>query len=181
MTTGSRSAYAEHIGATPAYVTKLGHQGRLVERDQDGKRVVDFDLTDRLVKNTTDLARASNGSAAKADSSPITYQHLDSASDAVAAVFRRAQAQEKAFDAKMAELAYKKAIGELVLAADVRSEFARLLAALRESLLQMPGRIVPLLVAAEGAAAMDAVLRDAIVEALTQISHVSPEVAKVEK
>ena len=50
----TRSEYAAHLGASKAYATKLGHQGRLVEREINGKKLVDVELTDRLIRNTTD-------------------------------------------------------------------------------------------------------------------------------
>jgi len=53
MTTGSFSDYARHIGASRAYVSKLKSQGRLVLIEVDGKQMVDFELSDRLVRNTT--------------------------------------------------------------------------------------------------------------------------------
>ena len=52
MATGSLSDYARHIGASPAYVSKLKRQGRIVMREVDGKQVVDFELSDRLVRNS---------------------------------------------------------------------------------------------------------------------------------
>lgn len=147
MTTGSFSDYAAHIGASAPYVSKLKKQGRLVTRDEGGKTVVDFELSDRLVRNTTDMGRARNGANAQPGrevSAPIAP-----VADAgrVDAIFRQAQAQERAFNAKLAELQYKRAIGELVVAADVRVAYARRAAALRESILQIPARMSAVLAA----------------------------------
>lgn len=63
---GSFSAYAVHIGKTPAYVSKLKRHGRLVlVKNEAGKAEVDFDLSDRLVRNTADPSRAGSGANAR--------------------------------------------------------------------------------------------------------------------
>lgn len=70
MKTGTLSEYAAHAAVSPAYVTKLKKQGRIVLVKQDGRELVNFDATDRLVANTADLARARNGANAKPDREP---------------------------------------------------------------------------------------------------------------
>lgn len=171
MTTGSRSDYAAHIGKSPAYVTKLGHQGRLVERDEGGRRVVDFELTDRLIRNTTDMGRSRNGVNAKPGSTPSLPVAPIAEAGRVDAIFRQAQAQERAYNAKIAEIEYRQRAGELVRLSDVTAEYTRLLVALRETFLQLPSRVVPMLVADPSASAMDRVLRDEIVTALRVVAE----------
>jgi len=127
MRTGSLSEYAAHAGVSPAYVTKLKKQGRLVMVRQDGRDVVNFDVTDRLVANTADQGRARNGENAKPDRpapAPSVPDELPPGAAALAgggggaggvdALFRRAQTQERIFSAKTAEVNYRKAVGELV-------------------------------------------------------------------
>lgn len=72
-------------------------------------------------------------------------------------------------EAELAELRLAEQRGELVRAADVRASLARRLSALREAILQLPARVVPLLAADPTAAAMDAILRAEIVAALTHL------------
>lgn len=168
MTTGSRSQYAAHIGASPAYVTKLGKQGRLVERDDSGKRVVDFDLTDRLVRNTTDMGRARNGTNAGAHAPSAPIADVASGPGRVDVIFRQAQAQERVFGAKLAELEYRKQVGELVRADDVRASLSRRAAAFREGMLQIPSRMAAVLAAetdeARIHAALDAEIRNVLLQ-----------------
>jgi hypothetical protein len=118
-TTGSLSEYAAHIGKSPAYVTKLRKAGRLVMvKDGEGKERVNFDLSDRLVQNTTDLGRANNGANANGakpaalDPSPLAAS--DAGRGRVDTIFRQAQAQERAFGAKKAELDYHRAIARVL-------------------------------------------------------------------
>lgn len=221
---GTRLEFSRHIGKSPAYVTKLGHQGRLVERMVDGKKLVDFDLSVRLIRNTEDMGRARNGQNARAgqaaaaaaatqtatatayatppddehdaeDPQPNPYANPPRGAstagppppgvgtDATGIVggfadnhrtdrlYRQAQAQQRVYEAKLAELTYRERIGKLVLVDDVRAEHARLLAMIRETFQQLPLRVVPLLAAEPDAAAMDAVLRREIASALHSIAH----------
>ena len=171
MTTGSRSEYAGHIGKSPAYVTKLGHAGRLVEREEGGRRVVDFELTDRLIRNTTDLGRARNGTNAKPGSTPSLPVAPVADAGRVDAIFRQAQAQERAYNAKLAELEYKRAIGEMVLAADVQAELARVFATVREGLMQVPARLAAVLAAETDQGRVHEALETEIRNALLQLKE----------
>lgn len=170
-TLGTRTEYAAHIGASPAYVTKLGKQGRLVEREQEGKRLVDFDLTDRLVRNTTDMGRARNGANASPDRAPSVPIAPIADGGRVDAIFRQAQAQERAYNAKLAELEYKRAIGEVVSAADVEAELSRVFAAFREAMMQIPARVSAVLAAETDAAKVADTLTDEIRRALLQLKE----------
>ncbi len=171
-TTGSLSEYARHIGAAPSYVTKLKAQGRLVLRDVGGRQVVDFDLSDRLIRNTADLGRARNGANAapgRAPSAPIAPLADGGRVDAI---FRQAQAQERAFIAKKTELEYRKMAGELVSADEVRNEVARLAASLRESILQLPSRLATILGAESDAGKCHELLDSELRQVLQQLAEV---------
>lgn len=167
----TRSEYATHLGASKAYATKLGHQGRLVEREINGKKLVDVDLTDRLVRNTTDMSKARNGANASPARSPSTPIAPIADGGKVDAIFRQAQAQERAYNAKLAELEWKRAIGELVPAADVTSELARVFAAFRESMQQIPGRLSAVLAAENDQARVHELLDGEIRTALLHLKE----------
>jgi hypothetical protein len=168
---GNYSQYADHIRSSPAYVSKLKKQGRLVVvKDDAGRDVVDFEMSDRLVRNTTDMGRARNGANASPGREPSApLEPVASASGRVDAIYRQAQAQERAYMAKMAELEFRKRVGELVPAAEVASEHARLLASIREAFSQLPARVGPLLVARPDAESMDLLLRQEINATLTHL------------
>lgn len=78
--------------------------------------------------------------------------------------------REKA-EAELAELKLAEQLGQLVRAADVRSSVSRRSAALRESFLQIPARVVPLLAADPNPAKMDQILRAEIVAALAHLTE----------
>lgn len=169
---GSFSQYAKHIGASPAYVSKLKKQGRLVVvQDDDGRDVVDFAMSDRLVRNTTDLGRSRNGENAAGGHAPSAPVEPVAGAGRVDAIFRQAQAQERAYHAKLAELEWKKAIGELVPAADVTSELARVFATFREAMQQIPGRVAAVLAAESDQARIHEVLDGEIRGALLHLKE----------
>ncbi len=166
--TGSLSQYATHIGASPAYVTKLKKQGRIVMQQDGDKQVVNFDLSDRLIRNTTDMGRARNGANAGAQAPTAPIADVAAGPGRVDVIFRQAQAQERVFGAKLAELEYRKAVGELVRADDVRASLSRRAAAFREGLLQIPARLSAVLAAendeARVHAALDAEIRTVLLQ-----------------
>lgn len=167
----TRSEYAAHLGASKAYVTKLGHQGRLVEREINGKKLIDVELTDRLIRNTTDMSKAGNGANAAPGRAPSAAIAPIADGGKVDAIFRQAQAQERAYNAKMAELDYKKAIGEVVLAADVEAELSRVFATFREAMMQIPSRVAAVVAAESDEAKVHRLIADEIRGALLQLKE----------
>lgn len=120
MATGTYSEYAKHIGKSPAYVNKLKGQGRLILKDVDGKKRVDFAMSDRLIQNTADMSRAGNGSSSKqggqADEAgmPPPGPAAFSADSQRDMTYRKAQAHERVFSAKIEEVKYKQLVGHLL-------------------------------------------------------------------
>lgn len=144
---GSFSDYATHSGTSPAYVSKLKKQGRLVlVKDDAGKVVVDFDLSDRLVRNTADLSRAGNGANAKPHAAPSAPSQPDTPISGQLrndAAFRQAHTHEKVYAAKKAELEYKKLAGELVERKRVEDAAYTIGRMMRDSVLSVPTRLAP--------------------------------------
>lgn len=168
--TGSLSQYATHIGASPAYVTKLKKQGRIVMQQDGDKRVVNFDLSDRLIRNTTDMGRARNGANAGAQAPTAPIADVAAGPGRVDVIFRQAQAQERVFGAKLAELDYRKAVGELVRTDAIRAALASVISATRDALMQLPARLAPVLAAEADAARVHDVLQAELYQALQQLA-----------
>jgi len=141
LTTGTQKDYAAHIKASEPYVSKLARQNRLVFVMEDGRRLVDFEASDRLIRNTTDLVNANAGANAKPGRPPSTPLLPIADAGRVDVIFRQAQTQERVFGAKTAELSYKKAIGEVVNVAEVEASLQRRASTYREAMLQIAGRI----------------------------------------
>lgn len=91
--------------------------------------------------------------------------------DAAATSYHVAKTLREAAEARIAQLKLAELRGDLIRADTVRAEWARVLAGLREAFLQMPARIVPLLVSAADAPAMDELLRDEINLVLRTVSE----------
>ena len=171
MNTGSYSDYARHIGASPAYVTKLKRQGRIVTVERDGKTVVNFDASDRMVRNTTDLGRAANGKNAGggtkfaeiAASAPVADDFGGGRFDVL---YRKAQTQEKVFNAKLAQLEFEKASGKLIerdrASAGAFSAFRQL----RDALGVLPRKVAPAAAVATDVREVEALIARAIRETL---------------
>ena len=171
LATGSFSDYARHIGASPAYVSKLKKQGRLVMREVDGKQVVDFELSDRLVRNTTDLGRAGNGRNASPNAAPSRPVAPLAETGKVDAIFRQAQAQERAFAAKIEELKYREMAGQLIRTDAVRAAWSKRIASARDALLQIPHRLAPVLAAESDMERVAQLLEDELRNALAELSR----------
>ena len=85
--------------------------------------------------------------------------------------YNASRARREAAEAQLAELRLAEERGDLVRAVAMRAAVAKRAAGLRESLLQLPARVVPMLVANPDAAAMDKILRAEIVAALEQLTE----------
>lgn len=85
--------------------------------------------------------------------------------------YDRARTRQQIADANMAELKLQELQGELVRAADVRNALAKNIASLREGFLQLPSRLVPLLVVESDPAKLDALLRQEIHAVLAQLTE----------
>ena len=85
--------------------------------------------------------------------------------------YNESRAKREAAEAELAELRLAAERGDLVRASEVRASMSKRAAGLREALLQLPARVVPLLAANPDPASMDKVLRGEIVAALAQLTY----------
>jgi hypothetical protein len=140
-------------------------------REVDGKQVVDFELSDRLVRNTTDLGRAGNGRNASPEAAPTRPVAPLVEDDKSVAILRRAQAQERAFAAKIEELKYKEMAGQLIRIDAVRAAWAKRIASARDALLQIPHRLAPVLAAESDLERVSQLLEDELRHVLDELSR----------
>lgn len=171
MTTGSLAAYAQHIGTSGAYVTKLRAAGRLV-LVQDGQRpIVDFEASDRRVRETAQLGSANNGANARGSQrdKPVP----DQVAERVAGVYRQSQAQHKAFTAKLSELEYRKRAGLLVERTVVDAAVFHAFRTLRDAIMAAPRRCAALIVAAADMREAEAILADELRRAFEDFERVT--------
>lgn len=141
MTELTQIKFADHIGKTRGYVTQLKQAGRLVITES-GK--VDVEASIEKIKNTADPNRddvAERHAAARGDA-----QKQKKEKDPTQVTFSEARAKEQHFKSLQAELDYKKAIGEVVLVAEMKSAVADVVTTFRQALENMPHRVAPQLV-----------------------------------
>jgi phage terminase Nu1 subunit (DNA packaging protein) len=86
--------------------------------------------------------------------------------------YHSARARREQAEAETAELKLRELRGELVRVDKIQSAHQRKVSAMREAFLQLPSRIVPLLLADSSPEAVDAVLKREISAALRQVSGV---------
>ena len=140
-------------------------------REVDGKQVVDFELRDRLVRNTTDMGRAGNGRNASPNAAPTRPVAPLAETGRVDALFRQAQAQERAYAAKIEELKYKEMAGQLIRIDAVRAAWAKRITSARDALLQIPHRLAPVLAAESDMERVAQMLEDELRQVLDELSR----------
>jgi phage terminase Nu1 subunit (DNA packaging protein) len=149
------------LGLSPAAITKLKKQGMPVHS------VVAAQAW-RLERQS--VARRKATPAPVAAPSPAELPPMmGEGAYATAPSYNESRAKREAAEAAMAELRLAEERGDLVRVDAIRNAIDRQHAALREILLQLPARVVPLLVASPDAASIDQLLRAEILTALQQV------------
>lgn len=150
----------------------------VIPRDADGR--VDVEIAKLAIANRVHPSgkTAAALSAAPGHAAPVAAVAAPGAAaaapandDAAATSYHVAKTLREAAEARIAQLKLAELRGDLIRVDAVRAEWARILAGLREAFLQMPARVVPLLVSAADAQAMDELLRDEISLVLRTVSQ----------
>ena len=158
----SQADYARHRGCSREAVRRAIASGRITAFGPE--KLLDAGLADSQWQANT---RSRVGTAKpSADPTSAPAPVLDNG-----ASYSDWRTRREAAEAQSAELALAELRGELVRAADVRLALSRRVAGLRESFLQLPARVVPLLAADPLPASMDRLLRAEIVTALAQLAE----------
>jgi phage terminase Nu1 subunit (DNA packaging protein) len=163
----SKAEYARRRGCDPAAVTRAVQKGWITEIDGKIDPVV------------ADVQWAANARS-RADSRPATAIGAQLAGIAPAAAapstgpteatYFASRARREEAEAKLAELKLQEQQGQLVRVDQVRSETARLAAGLRESLMQLPARLSPVLAAESDAAKVHDLLGEELRQVLRQLA-----------
>jgi len=160
----SQAAIGRAMDLSPAAVTKLKKQGMPVDSVESAMA---WRQARQNIAQRKPLPPALRGLEVPPPSSepsgPPQHTH-DETQD-------QARTRREIAEANLAELKLRELRGELVRVADVRADHSRLLVSLRETFMQFPARVVPMLVAAADPAAMDRVLRDEISTALRLVAE----------
>jgi hypothetical protein len=161
----SKSAYARHRGVSPAMVTHWTKADRIAI--VDGK--VDAFESDAMLARTLDPARGGKGGKSerpgsrsmngkpggKPNGNPAGFQEQPEVVDQVVApptagaTFQDARARRETFAASLAEVEFRKRVGELVELARVNAGIADMLGMVRRAVQRIPDALATQ-VAAEG-------------------------------
>jgi hypothetical protein len=163
----TKAEYARRRGCDPAAVTRAVQKGWITEID--GK-------IDPVVADVQWVANARS----RVDSRPATAMGAQLAGVAPAApapssgpteaTYFASRARREEAEAKLAELKLQEQQRQLVRADQVRQEMARLAASLRESLMQLPARLSPVLAAESDAAKVQDLLGEELRQVLRQLA-----------
>lgn len=140
----TKAEYARRRGCDPAAVTRAVQKGWISEIDGRIDPVVADVQWAANARSRTDSKPATNLGAQLAGVAPPDNAKGQPATEGS---YFAARARREEAEAKMAELKLQEQLGELVDAASVRTETARLAATLRESLMQLADRLAPVLAA----------------------------------
>lgn len=167
----SQRAYAARRGVSHMAVQRAIKAGRLKECLNDGGQIVDPDLADREWDQKTDLSKAP--SYIKERAAPSLSGEVPA--PVIGGTLAENNAVKVYWQAKKAELDFKKAAGEVVPAEDVRQEVEGVFRTSRTRLLAVPSRARQLL---PGLSQGDiVVLENLIREALEALAEPGKEVA----
>lgn len=137
---GTLTEFAAYMGVSAPYVSKLKKQGRLVMVAVDGKDAVDFALSEKLIRNTTDPAKADNGSNAKPGAGSRAVLDVGTGNK-LDLTYKQARTHEAAFRAKLTELEFRERDGALVDAGKVRRAAVNIAAMARAAFEKIPDKL----------------------------------------
>ena len=167
----TKANYARHIGKSRQYVNELVRNGRTVQNSQGLILVAE---TDALVFETSDpskvgvVERHANERAEKQDTE-ITAADLKPIGNIPA--FQESKARKEFYAAENAEIEYKKAKGELLLASDVQATVMRSDSIIRSKLESMPLMLAPMLAHETDIKRIETIITEFIEHALTELSN----------
>jgi len=136
----NQSDFAKKINKTRGYVTQLKQAGRLVFAD-DG--LVEVEASIQRIADTSDANRDDVVQRHAAERGEAPQKKEKSKTEVT---FSEARAKEQHFKSLQAELDYKKAIGEVVLVADMKAAVSDVVTTFRQALENMPHRVAAQLV-----------------------------------
>ena len=161
----SVTEFARQVGKSAAWISKKSRDGT-IPRDQDGKIPLKagFAAFEEMQKREQ-AVQAIRGKPKTDDDSPLSATTTGAMN--MTAAMNKARLAKETYQAKLKEIEYRLAKGELVEREKVRKDAQKVASALRENLMSIPIRIAGI---CEGLPQreIEEVIEDAINEALTE-------------
>lgn len=181
MTTESLRAFAARKGNAVSYWHKQKELGRLVMVDVGGKQLVDVERSNALIAATADPAKAhmagvNDGQRAMHRGTitppplPQGNSYSSNTTDSKNATYMQAKTAREVYEAKNAQLEYEERTGKLVKVDAVKRTWTDMVSSMRDSLLQIPSRIGPVVAAQTDPALVIATLEAEVRQVLEIIS-----------
>jgi len=181
MTTESLRAFAARKGNAVSYWHKQKELGRLVMVDVGGKQMVDVEASEARLASTADPAKAHmqevndrQRAMHRGTITPPPLPHGDSyrsnTTDSKNATYMQAKTAREVYEAKNAQLEYEERTGKLVKVDAVKRTWTDMVSSMRDSLLQIPSRIGPVVAAQTDPALVIATLEAEVRQVLEIIS-----------
>jgi hypothetical protein len=158
MTTETARSFYRRQGWNPGYGHKVKTLGRLVTVNVDGKELVDVEASVAKLAATADPAkshmaevnerqRALHRGTATPQPLPQTSGYQAGTSDSKNATYMQAKTAREVYEAKNAQLEYEERIGKLWKSENVKKVWIDKVSVARDSLLQIPARVGPIVAA----------------------------------
>ena len=158
----SQAAIGRALGLSPAAMTKLKKQGmpvHSVEAAQAWRRA-----RQNIAQRKPEPPQLRHHAPLPEASTPTVAN--DESQD-------QARTRREIAEANLAELRLRELRGDLVRVEKIKAQHQRRVAAMREAFLQLPARVVPLLLADSSATALEVTLKREINAALRQVTEVA--------
>lgn len=161
----TKSKYAEMRGCAASAVTKAIQEGRITTVASNGREMIDPSVADIQWQRNT-RARVDSSSALES-----AAQLAAAPADLPRESYEEARRRRELAEAQIAELKLQEQMGGLVRLGEVRAAMASKVSAMREALLQIPSRLVPLLAAESDPAQIHSLLELELMQALAFVSE----------
>lgn len=178
--------FARQHGWNPGYAHKLKSRGVLVLREEGGRELVDVEASNAAIEAAKDPAKEYMAEVNAAQRrrhgkpEPMDIDRANPIGDSCAeprppetssnATYHQAKAACELYRAKLSQLEYEQRIGKMVRTDDVRMALASRITQVRDSILQVPARLAPVIAAEPSPARVRDLMEDELRRTLDQLA-----------
>lgn len=162
----SQRAYGRHRGISEAAVRKAIKNGR-ISKEQNGK--IDAKKADKEWVLNTDPAQIKE----TRQNSEIKEETGNSNSSSFGPSYQQSRAIKEAYNAKLTRLQFEKESKKLISVDDVKVSVFNTARMTRDRILNIPDRVIPLLVGKTDIFEMKEILKTELVKALEELSKIN--------
>jgi len=153
-------AYAKHRGVSEGAVRKAIKSGRIT-KNENGKIVPT--IADKQWQQNSDPAQVQNKPQA-------TFENTEAPALNVGPSYQQSRAIREAYNARMAKIQFEKETGKLISADQVRIDAYNAGRVTRDRILNIPDRVIPMLVGKTNIKEMKEILKSELIKALEELS-----------